>query len=651
MGLSELQRAPREVVHGVRSDGFRLGLQTVYAPWLTDIFREYGGSWHPTGRMWVFPRAAVTGAFAQRLAKEAPSGVVFTVQRTLDLITNAVAEPDRDLFAEGLDVQIYPVAGGEKTVVHFKRDALLNQVMQQLGGRVLQGRTGWVLDLTLDTTIAALATHAGVHRDYIYLHDSEIVLADISGAQADDRPSLGVGGRPQEGAGAIEVESSGSVLSVLTSPLRKHPISSEVRARIENEFGLYDFQQEGVLHFASQSSALNADDMGLGKTRQGIVAAEVSEGTDPVLVICPAALKINFEREIHAVLPDARVAMVGQHDDWESAQWVIVNYERLGAVVQAMNEKRVRFRAMLCDEAHLLKEPTSGRTRNAFLIAKHVERRFLLTATPILNRESELHTLLKLSGHPIGELDAAEFSKQFAGSPEVRKALKERIAEWMIRRPKAVVKGLKGKSTQLQYVELASDDMRQYRQAANDPDSPALVKIGVLRQLLERFKSRWLIDTIQSMAPEDKVIVFCEHLEIVSILSDELAAAGIGSVSYIGSMSDKKKQQAVDQFQTDPQIRVFVGMRKAAGVGLTLTAANYVIMHSLPWNAALRRQAEDRAYRNGQTRHVTILIPIVPRTIDEKVLDLNRHKESIERDSLGDGEAPPDPTLILENVA
>lgn len=649
MRIAELQKAPRELIFGVRSDGYRLGLQAVYAPWLTDIFRDAGGAWHPSGRMWVFPRAAVNGRFAQQLATEAPGGVVFSVQATVDRINQAMANPEPDLFAEGLDIQLFPVAGGG-CVLQFKRDALLDQLLQRLSGKILQGRTGWFVDLSVDALLDVLALQAGVERSFVYIHDSEIVLHETSGAGADDRPSLGVGGIAMEGALTIEAEQTGSVLSVMTSPLERFEVPQELLNYAERHYGLYDYQVEGLAFMLGASSALNADDMGLGKSRQGAVAADLTPGPGAILVICPASLKINWEREIYLIDPAAKVAILGQTEDWETAGWVVVNYERLGAIVQAINDKRITFKVMLCDEAHYLKEPASGRTRNAFLLAKHIPRRYLLTATPVLNREAEVHTLLRLSGHPIGELPEQEFIKQFAGSPAVRGALKERMAEWMIRRSKAVVKGLKGKSHQLQYVQLSPEDQRQYRQVVGDPDMQALVKVTALRQLLERLKSTWLIETIGGMAPEDKVLVFCEHLEIVPILCDELAAAGIRAVTYTGALNDKKKQLSVDTFQNDPDTKVFIGLRKAAGVGLTLTAANYVIPVSLPWNGALRRQAEDRAYRNGQKRHVTVLIPIVPNTIDEKVLAINRYKEAIEGDLLDGEDRPPSPLELLESV-
>jgi SNF2 family DNA or RNA helicase len=90
-------------------------------------------------------------------------------------------------------------------------------------------------------------------------------------------------------------------------------------------------------------------------------------------------------------------------------------------------------------------------------------------------------------------------------------------------------------------------------------------------------------------------------------------------VSLVGSDPGPKRQKAVDTFQQDPRVRVFIGTTAAAGVGITLTAANYVMFASEPWTPAQRRQAEDRAYRLGQKRDVFVIVLMVPNTIDEQV--------------------------------
>jgi len=271
-----------------------------------------------------------------------------------------------------------------------------------------------------------------------------------------------------------------------------------------------------------------------------------------------------------------------------------------------------------------------------FLLSAYIDRRFLLTATPILNRESEMHTLLRLSGHPIGEIPLGDFQAEFAGEPELRKGLADRLSEWMLRRRKDVLKGLKGKSHDVQYIELGQDQLDEYRNLLADGSITAIVKIGRLRRMLESMKASWLIETISSLSDDAKSIVFCEYVESAEILVEEFAKAGIKAVKFTGEDTFNRKQRAVDTFMDDAETKVFIGTTGAAGVGLNLTVANYVFFATLPWTAAAKRQAEDRAYRNGQTRHVTVMIPVVVGSIDEQIVELLKHKEGIEQDLLAD---------------
>ena len=116
----------------------------------------------------------------------------------------------------------------------------------------------------------------------------------------------------------------------------------------------------------------------------------------------------------------------------------------------------------------------------------------------------------------------------------------------------------------------------------------------------------------------------------VSRSKQALASLGVGCVSLVGSDSLKRRQAAVDAFQRDASIKVFIGTTMAAGVGITLTAANIVAFASMPWTPALMRQAEDRAYRLGQIRDVLVLVPIIQGTIDEGVLQLQENKHTTE---------------------
>jgi SNF2 family DNA or RNA helicase len=105
---------------------------------------------------------------------------------------------------------------------------------------------------------------------------------------------------------------------------------------------------------------------------------------------------------------------------------------------------------------------------------------------------------------------------------------------------------------------------------------------------------------------------------------------GIACVTLTGADTPARRMAAVDGFQQRPEVRVFIGTTMAAGVGLTLTAANYVFFASLPWTPALKRQAEDRAYRSGNRRDVLVIVPVVAHTIDEQIAALLDSKRDIE---------------------
>ena len=286
---------------------------------------------------------------------------------------------------------------------------------------------------------------------------------------------------------------------------------------------------------------------------------------------------------------------------------------------------------MIIDEAHRLKEPTAAWTRHGFDIAAKVPNRYLLTGTPVLNRESELHTLLRLSGHPVGQLPLKDFCEQFAGSQDFRKNLRDAIGDWMLRRRKDVLPGLKGKQRQTLPVELSMEERSEYDRTRLE-DRPCLARLGSLRQLLEQVKIRVVMELLAELDVEDKVILFCEFKDTVSKLRSLCVVTGYGCVSLVGSDSIGKRQKAIDAFQSDPDSRIFIGTTSAAGTGNNLTAANYVMFLGLPWTPGMQEQAEDRAYRNGQMRMVVVKIPLVENTIDQMLWQMLLDKRQITQD-------------------
>ncbi|MEF7616949.1 SNF2-related protein [Aquincola sp. MAHUQ-54] len=234
------------------------------------------------------------------------------------------------------------------------------------------------------------------------------------------------------------------------------------------------------------------------------------------------------------------------HEGLIHCDWVVANYERLGGLVR---DSALAFAALFIDEAHYLNEHQAGRTRNVFVMATRIPRRFVVTGTPLLNREVELHTLLRMTGHPMGGLSLREFTKQFAGDKARRAVLADSLRGWMLRRSKSVLKDLGMKTRQVRYISPA-EGLGTYQQIYDDMTLQAMPKIVKLRQALERLKTPFLIETVEGLSEGDKIIIFCEYMATVQLMQAAFSAQGIQSVSLVGSDSPTKRQKAIDSFQT-----------------------------------------------------------------------------------------------------
>lgn len=627
-GFVPVAPARRPLVTRAVSDGRRIGLATTFGDGVGQLMRELGASWSAPRRMWVRPVDGMK-ALLEDLEAQAPRFPDHDFAAVREIALTAWRSPTPSFFAEVLDVQLMPLAGGG-FAMSSSFDPLVVKAAQTLQARFQKHAKAWELRQPREAILEALRDVAGVDGLYVFEHEATMQLEELGGSTGSPIPISVPGAAPTfaEPKATDDAEEGAAFLSAFGTPMERLPVDEAQLARAAHECGLRDYQVAGVRHLLGLSSALLADDMGLGKTRQAVVAGRLAAGDRIVLVACPASLALNWEREIRAVYPHARIALVGQHDlaEQRASDWIIANYERLGGLVRTTD---MPLGCLLVDEAHYLKEHEAGRTRNAFLLAQRVPRRFLLTGTPVLSREIEVHTLLRISGHALGEMPLAQFRKEFAGDAGRRAQLAERLGEWMLRRGKDVLKDLGDKTHQVRHLQ-AADGLAGYRALMADTQLQAMPKITKLRQHLELLKLDFLIESVQALPQGDKAIIFCEYMETVEALRQAFKDAGIGCVSLVGADAPKKRMKAVDAFQQDPAVRVFIGTTMAAGVGITLTAANYVFFASLPWTPALKRQAEDRAYRSGQTRDVFVIIPLVVGTIDEQIFALLDAKREIE---------------------
>lgn len=628
--LAPVNLEPPDLLVKACFDGRRFGLQMAHVPGLSRPLEKHGGWWCAARRMWLVQAADATSV--EGMLADAYQGQHVSFDGVAALLRAAVAAPDPDFFTQLLDVQIFPLARGDsgrgKWAASFTYDPLCVTAMRALRGLFHKHAAAWQVHGDPDEIQRQLQRHAGVKTEFVFIHEQAVVLEELASASASSSPiAVPAAPPPQRGGGGGDDSAGTGFFS--TDVLRSGdlPFNATAVESLVTTGVLRDYQAVGVQHMLRSSGACMGDDMGLGKSRQTVVASRLAAGTGRVLIVCPASLRLNWEREIRMVYPAATVGMVGEDciATLQACDWVIGNYERMGGLVRATE---LAFEVMAVDEAHYLKEYQSGRTRNVFLLAARIPRCYVVTGTPLLNREVEMHTLLRITGHALGQLPLGDFRKGFAGTAERRAKLAEAIKGWMIRRSKAVLSELGKKERQLRY--LSPEGLGTYREIYRDMALQAMPKIVQLRRTLESLKVPFLLDTVQSMGDADKIIIFCEYMSTVDALKQALAALGIGCVSLVGADSAKKRQAAVDAFQQDCAIKVFIGTTSAAGVGITLTAANLVAFASMPWTPALMRQAEDRAYRLGQMRDVLVIVPIVPGTIDEGVLKLQEAKRTTE---------------------
>ena len=414
--------------------------------------------------------------------------------------------------------------------------------------------------------------------------------------------------------------------------------------------GLFPHQIEGVAFLLGRRRAILADDMGLGKTRQAIVSLRHLTPGGPRLVVCPASVKQNWAREILLVAPDASILVIeGTAPISPTAEWVIVNYDILGRHVDDL--LRVPWAALVFDEAHYLKNHTSARSklsRQLTAAAAAVTPALavqLLTGTPLTSRPRDLFVLLQLAAHPLGRsflsfakrycaAEKGEYGWKTGGASNIEE-LTVQLHGVMLRRSKddvlalppklrtwlavAVPPGTGARAIAKVFELLAGKDTRPLpsRDVELRRRGKLLAFLVEARQALAIAKTTATLDFVRGAIDQgEKVIVFSCFDEPIRTLAREL---GDTAVVVTGKTPAAMRQPLVDRFQNDADARVFVANIIAGGTGLNLTAATQVVFNDLDWVPTNHWQAEDRAYRIGQTRTVNVTYFVARDTIDDFV--------------------------------
>ncbi|MFA1549586.1 DEAD/DEAH box helicase [Actinomadura chokoriensis] len=430
--------------------------------------------------------------------------------------------------------------------------------------------------------------------------------------------------------------------------------------------------------------ALLADDMGLGKTISvlSLLVHERENGArpDPTLAILPMSLVGNWQREAARFTPKLRVYVhhgTGRHRGEElaeavaSADLVLTTYGTAARDAEALAP--IEWGRIVCDEAQALKN--SG-TRQARAVRSIPARtRIALTGTPVENHLTELWSIMEFANPGLLGPRAA-FRQRFAvpiereGDEQAALALKRATQPFILRRlktDKSIISDLPEKQEIKVYCNLTTeqaslyratvDDMLQQIAEADDKQRRGLVLATMAKlkqvcnhpaQLLKdgsRLPGRsGKLERLEEICAEvlgqgEKALVFTQYAEFGSMLQPYLAARLERPVLWLhGGTSKQARDDLVQHFQNDAEPAIFLLSLKAAGTGLTLTAANHVVHVDRWWNPAVEDQATDRAFRIGQTRNVQVRKFICVGTMEERVDEMIERKKALAESIVGTGE-------------
>jgi SNF2 family DNA or RNA helicase len=441
---------------------------------------------------------------------------------------------------------------------------------------------------------------------------------------------------------------------------------------------LRDYQLEGYNWLSRLAhwgvGACLADDMGLGKTLQALALMLSRAPQGPTLVIAPTSVCMNWMSEAARFAPTLNMQLFGPGDraaqlnNLHGYDVVVTSY----GLLQLESElfAKVQWNTIVLDEAQAIKNAATK--RSAAVMALQGAFRIAVTGTPLENHLGELWNLFRfINPGLLGSIE--QFNLRFAAPIEkpqdhraelgARKRLRRLIQPFILRRTKSqVLTELPSRTEITLEVDLSADETALYeslRRAALENlekvEGPAEKKS--IQILAEIMKLRRACCNPNLIAPDlklassklaafahllegllenkHKVLVFSQFVDHLALIREHLDAQGV-SYQYLDgstSMADRKKR--VDAFQAG-EGDVFLISLKAGGVGINLTAADYVIHMDPWWNPAVEDQASDRAHRMGQLRPVTIYRLVARHTIEEGIVDLHQHKRDL-ADSLLEG--------------
>ncbi|MDD2598684.1 MAG: DEAD/DEAH box helicase [Kiritimatiellae bacterium] len=412
-----------------------------------------------------------------------------------------------------------------------------------------------------------------------------------------------------------------------------------------------------------------ADDMGLGKTLQAITLLQATSQPDspPSLVVMPRTLIFNWQKEIEKFAPELTFAVHhGPGRDLKGAlqsRIILTTYGTLRSDIELFQEER--FHYLILDESQNIKNPGSQAAKAVLLVNSN--HRLALSGTPVENNLTELYSLFRFLNPAMFD-SLQSFTKSYTlpiSKDNDRQAmweLQRKIAPFILRRTKKeVLKELPDKVEQILYTDMSDqqaalyESRRRYYQdlisgdlkskGLNNCQFMILQAFTELRQIASNPSAKTdgaiisakrelvVSELTDAIANGHKCLLFANFIGTLEGLSEDLQAAGIEHVMMTGATRDR--ESLVEMFQNDNRVKVFLMTLKTGGVGLNLTAADYVFIYDPWWNLAAELQAIDRTHRIGQQSTVFTYKLVMRNTIEEKILLLQQQKGELFNDLIG----------------
>lgn len=434
-----------------------------------------------------------------------------------------------------------------------------------------------------------------------------------------------------------------------------------------------EHQKEAVERLLGNNKFILADDQGTGKSTSATIAA-LESGAKKILIVCPTSLKINWKRELE-IYTDKKILIV------EGKKWVegydiyIINYDILKNFHNIDNIKKEdsilvdqNFDLAIVDEAHYISNSSAQRSKILMDVLLKIEKVWLLTGTPLTSRPINFYNLLKIVESPLSQNwknYVIRYCKGYQMKVNARNSkgvmvkksvwnisgssnldeLREKTKSIFLRRLKTDILDLPEKIITPIYLELVNkqydEELEEFititkEKRKNESISVSINRLMKVRQIIALQKIEHTCELIDNLLEQEKKVIVFTNFTLT--LEQLHAKYKKNSVILDGRMTKEARQFSVDQFQNNPDIKIFISNIKAGGVGITLTEAECVIFNDLSFVPSDHAQAEDRAYRYGQKKSVSVYYPIFDNTIEIQIYNMLQRKKTVIEQVMGDVE-------------